>query len=181
MKPFSSRSAMSPTRSSRRERPRPSSPAGSSSRRRCRGCGVELARLAVGNFVAIVEQPDRGGAHDLAPDGAQLVELLVGMQQGDPAGLGRAVELEQSGIGEHLHDRPLGVDAGRRRRDHQLGHPVEAGLAAICSRHVEHHGVMRGHQRGEGDAHLADGAQAQRGIEARCEKTVTAHRNRERP
>ena len=123
--------------------------------------GVELARLAVGHVVAVgVEQPDRPRADAFAPDRAELGELLVGMQHGDPARLGRAVELEQAGIPEIVHDRELGVAPRRRRGDHQLGDGIDVVAGARRGRQVEHHDVMRRHQRGEGGA--AFGQRAQR-------------------
>ena len=50
------------------------------------------------------------------------------MKHRDPAGLGRAVELEEPRIGEHLHDGALGVGPRRGRRDHQLADAVEPEL-----------------------------------------------------
>ena len=87
--------------------------------------GVELADFAVRNFVAIrIEKLDRSRTYAFASDRAELVELLVRMKHCHPAGLGRTVEFEEAGVGEHLHDGALGVRSRGRRRDHQLGDPA---------------------------------------------------------
>ena len=88
------------------------------------------------------------------------------MKHGHPAGLGRAVEFEEAGVREHLHDGALGVRSRRRRRDHQLGDPVEVELRARRLGERQHHRVVCRHQRGErGDA-LAKNARAVLRIEA---------------
>ena len=93
--------------------------------------GIELAGLSVRHLVAgLIQNFDRRGADAFAADRTELRELLVRMQHGDPAGFGRAIEFEQAGVGEHLHDPALGFRARRRRRDHQLGHGVIVELAA---------------------------------------------------
>src|ERR1700722_1946487 len=72
--------------------------------------GVKLADLAIGNFVAIgIEKLDGSRTYAPAPDRANLVELLVRMEHGRPAGLGRAVEFKEACVREHLHDGALGV------------------------------------------------------------------------
>ena len=129
--------------------------------------GVELAGLAVRYFVAVgVHHPDRGRAHALPADRAQLRELLVRAEHGDPAGLARAVELEQARAREHLHHGALRVRPRRCRGDHQLLHPAKLEVGPRGRGHAQHHDVVGGYQRGEGRAALGQGPQAVLGVEA---------------
>ena len=129
--------------------------------------GIELAGLSVRHLVAgFVQNLDRRGADAFAADRSELGELLVRMQHGHPAGFGGAVELEQAGIGKHLHDLALGLGARGRRRDHQLGHGVVIVLAANGLRQAEHHDVVRRHQRGEGRAALGQRPDGVLGVKA---------------
>ena len=92
------------------------------------------------------------------------------MEHGDPPGLGRTVEFEESGFREHFHDRALGVGACRGGGDQQLRDKLEAFGGAFRCRNVEQHGVVGRYQRGEGGPGPREGAQAQRRIEAPARK-----------
>ena len=96
-----------------------------------------------------------------------MIELLVRMQHGHPACLGRAVELEQPGIGEHLHDPALGFHARRRRGNHQFFHPPEITCRVP---EIQHHLVMGRHQGGETCSGLGQGPKAVPGVKTAAGK-----------
>src|SRR5262252_10321915 len=128
---------------------------------------IELADLAVGHLApGGIENADRRRTRAFAADRPEFLELLVGMQHGDPAGLGRAVELEQAAIAEVIEDRELGVAARRRRRHQQLAHALAAVARTRRGRQAEHHDVVGRYQRREGRAALGERAQEVLGVEA---------------
>ena len=90
--------------------------------KRVRRARIEFTDFAINDLVTFcIKELDPPGTEAFAAYGTELGQLLLGTEQSHPSRFSRAVSLIELRPPEVFHQRQLGVLAGRRGGDEELG------------------------------------------------------------